>query len=98
MVRLQCPEGVSQVSVDGRNYQADDTGFVTVQEESVPKLQAIGFTISPVSMTVSQADFDAIAANAKDLNLPVRAKSRLPASRARASRWSNAWQSSAKSL
>jgi hypothetical protein len=71
MVRLQCPECNSQVSVDGRNYQADDTGFVTVQEESVPKLQAIGFKISPVSMTVSQEDFDAIAANAKDLNLPV---------------------------
>ena len=71
MVRLQCPEGNSQVSVDGRNYQADGTGFVTVPEERAPKLIELGFESSPVSMTVSQADFDAIAANAKDLNLPV---------------------------
>jgi hypothetical protein len=71
MVRLQCPEGISQVSVDGRNYQADGTGFVTVQEESAPKLIELGFEISPVSMTVSQEDFDVIAANAKELKLPV---------------------------
>ena len=71
MVNLQCPDGVSQVSVDGRNYQANDNGYVNVQDESVAKLLEIGSKISPVSMTVSQEDFDIIAANAKDLDLPV---------------------------
>jgi hypothetical protein len=71
MVNLQCPDGVSQVSVDGRNYQANDNGYVSVQDGSVSKLMEIGFRISPLSMTVSQEDFDVITANAKDLNLPV---------------------------
>jgi hypothetical protein len=71
MIKMQTSDGVTQVTVDGTNYQADANGYVVVPESSALKLQDIGFKFAPIRIVLNEDDAKVIAAAANALNLPV---------------------------
>jgi hypothetical protein len=53
MVKMLAPKDVDQVSVEQQNFKKNKDGIVTVPDNFVPRLEAIGFRITG-AITVSE--------------------------------------------